>query len=267
MGWGNKISKAKKSASESVSEAKENVSSKIGEKTDSLSESIPDSEDLRDISTRAKKRAGLEYRYAKVGLRHPIRRNRVVAKKIQDKPFRTLKGLMISDTELVKEIVNEVEAADEREATFWATVSYQDFAAKGAKLKQPVYSYGTMALDVSKEINPGQTYQYGKYGAKAGAKYGDYIPIVGNVAPHLGFVFGSLIGAADSADAIEASKLLENLEPASDAAEEMIQDESDRIRNKMFKGGVAYAESRFGQTTEPTLDDLTKMDYDDFANR
>ena len=267
MGWGDKISEAKESASESVSEAKENASSKIDKATDSLSESTPDSEDIRDISNRVKKRVVLDYQYAKGGFRHPIRRQRIVARKIRDDPLGTLKGIALGDEELMNEIMEETKAAAEREAAFWATMSYQDFVAKGSQFKQPVYSYGTTALDVSREINPKQTYQYGKYGAKAGAKYGDYLPIVGNVAPHLGFVIGSLMGAADSVDAIEATDILDNLEPASEAAEEMIRSESDRLRNKMFEGGVAYAESRFGQPTEPTLDELAEMDYDDFAKR
>lgn len=266
MGWNDKLSEAKEEASERVSGTKENASSKVAGATELLSGTLPTSESIGDIAHRAKERATLEYRYTKSGLRHPIRRVRVVASKYREDPARTFKGLLIEDEEVMEEIIEATKATERQRANFWTTVSYQDFASKGSRVKQPVQSYGATALDLSRDINPKQTYRYGKYGAKAGAKYGDYLPVVGDLAPQLGFVAGALVGAADSVDAIDGAELLENIEPASDAVEEVAYTESDQLRTKMFRGGVAYAESRFGRSSEPNLDELVDMDYDDFAD-
>jgi len=267
MGWDDKLSEAKKAASEKAARAKEEGSSKIEDTADSVSETIPGWEDIREYAEGAKKEAVLEYQYTKTGLLHPISRWRVIADKAQDDPLYTIKRLALLDTELREEIVEETVGVGKREARFWATIPYQEFAKKGSKFKQPLYSYGTTALNVSREVDFERTYQYGKYGAKAGAKYGDYIPVVGDFGPHIGFTTGVVMGAADSIDAIDAKEIRESVEPASDAAEEMIQTESDQLQNKMFRGGVAYAESRFGKSTEPSLDELAEMDYSDFAHK
>lgn len=266
MGWDDKLSEAKEASTEKVTRAKENTSSKIEDKVDSVSESIPDRGDAKNLAERTKREAALEYRYAKTGLRHPVSRCQVLLNRTRDDPLRTIKGLVLLDAQVREEIVEETVDVSNGEARFWATISYEQFAEKGTQLRQPILYFGGEALKISREVDFGQTYRYGKYGAKAGADYGRYIPVVGDFGPHVGFTFGAAMGAATSIDLIDAERIKETTEPASAAAEELAQTEGDPLRTKMLRGGVAYAESSFGRATDPTLDELIEMDYRDFAN-
>lgn len=266
MEWDDKLSEAKEASTDKVARAKDQASSKIEGTVDSVSDTIPDREDAKDLADKTKRGAVLEYRYAKTGFRHPISRQKVLVKRMRDDPLRTIKGVLLLDTQAREELIEETVGVSEREAHLWATISYQQFANKGPQVKQPAIYYTKEALELSREIDFGQTFRFGKYGAKAGAKYGDYVPIIGDLGPYIGFAVGAATGVADGINVIDAGIIEENTGPASDAADEIIQTEEDQFRTRIFRGGAAFAESRFGHPTEPTLNELVKMDYRDFAN-
>jgi hypothetical protein len=269
------LSQAKDSVTETASDAKETASETVDDLTDSIpsgpgtgrlpGNTVPDP--TGSLSSRLKYWGSLQWRYTANGVRNPASRTQAFYERLAEQPVDTLKRKGLGDPELMEQIIAETEAAEVEISHPFADMSYPDFAGTAPQVGPAARTYGKRAVEFSKEVEFEETYRYGRDGAKAGAKYGDYIPVVGDFAPYLGAGVGVLLSIANASDRIDAEDILDAVGPMSDAADEVIDDEDADLGEKIVRGGVVYADSRYGDPSGDDLDDLLDMDFDEFAGK